>query len=741
MRLKEQEIIEKDIQQLYLGNLRTVEFDLDLPKRGENGSTITWETKDDRFITTEGKVTRPSFGKGDRIIELTATFTYGAVSVQQVYAAKVLEEENDIQIAEVYPINLTKKVGSDFYLPAAAAVRTENNEILSVLIDWEQANCHFEQTGLYEVAGKIRGTAVKCTAQITIKEEITATKPRQKKLRPFSLHQVRLTGDSRLKRAQDQRLQVLLSFDDDQMLYNFRQAAGLDTKGAQPMTGWDSPDSLLRGHTTGHYLSALALCYGAVGDQRVLDKLTYMIAELDKVQRAFEKDARFHYGFLSGYSEEQFDLLEAHVPYPQIWAPYYTLHKIFAGLLDAYVLAGNLKALEVADKLGDWTFQRLSRLTHEERMEMWGIYIAGEFGGMNESLAELARLTGKSEHLQAARFFDNDRLFFPMLQKIDALGALHANQHIPQIIGALKLYELSGEEDYYQITRFFWETVTKRHSYSIGGTGVGEMFQQPDHIGCLLEEDTAESCASYNMLKLTKELFEYEPTREKIDYYERTMFNHILATIDLTSDESTYFMPTNPGGQRTFFPENSCCHGTGLENHFKYGEGIFFEDDGALWINLFISAYLKTVDFDVEIIGDEDRPEQVTIKVNKNKRGSLNIRQPYWSKRMMVWVDGKKQPTQEASYWRLSATSETEITLQFQPEYRFEPSPDQPKIGSLGYGPYILPVLSKKHDLIAIDPMEITKTAKLAFQVGDLQLKPLFDLTDEHYHLYVEKKR
>jgi DUF1680 family protein len=301
-----------------------------------------------------------------------------------------------------------------------------------------------------------------------------------------------------------------------------------------------------------------------------------MIAELNRVQQAFTANQDIHDGFLSAYSEKQFDLLEKFKPYPEIWAPYYTLHKIFAGLLDSYRIAGIDQALTIADKLGDWVYKRLSKLSHEHLKKMWGMYIAGEFGGMNGSLAELYTYTRKETHLQAAKFFDNDRLFFPMEQKIDALGSLHANQHIPQVIGAMKIFSATKEKKYYTIASFFWHSVVQAHLYTIGGTGEGEMFRQPYKIGTYLSDNTAETCASYNMLKLTKALYAYDPDVTYMDYYERAMFNHILSTTDHEGlGASTYFMPTRPGGQKQFDDENSCCHGTGLENHFKYADAVY----------------------------------------------------------------------------------------------------------------------------------------------------------------------
>jgi DUF1680 family protein len=747
-------IIAKDLESLYLGNLRTVEFDLSLPEKGKFGSTFTWHSNDERFITNQGVVTRPEYGKGDRVIPLTVTAKYKEFEASKIYKVNVLEEENDIQIEQIFPVNLQKVVGESFYLPQAVAVKTTNQEIFSHPVVWtDEEELILEKPGNYSFSGQIKDTAYEVTATVSIVLEKPVIPEKHKQIAAFPMKSVRLTNHSMLKEAQDRRLEFLLSVDDNQMLYNFRMASGLSTKGAQEMIGWDSPDSLLKGHTTGHYLSALALCYGATGNKEIYQKLNYMIQELSYVQKAFEKNPAIHSGFLSAYTEEQFDLLEEYTPYPAIWAPYYTLHKLFAGLLDSYRIGGITEGLAIADKLGDWTYHRLNRLPHQQLKKMWSMYIAGEFGGMNESLAQLYEYTGKKEHLKTAKLFDNDRLFFPMEQKIDALGSLHANQHIPQIIGALKIYDQTKEDAYFQIADFFWKSVTSAHIYSIGGTGDGEMFQQPHLIGSKIDEHTAETCASYNLLKLTKELYEYEPTVEKMDYYERTMINHILSSTDHECNGgSTYFMPTSPGSKKGFDVENSCCHGTGLENHFKYGESIFFSNEENLVVNLFVSSRLSdertglTVDMDY----DENEPEKVSFQLTFIDR-AFNVRIPYWSKKIIaVWVNETIiSYTEKDGYLVIEGLNNGDrVSIEFDIHFRLEETPDRKELFSLAYGPYILAVLSDKESFIEFDQSQLETTAlqaikketgTLNFSLNDLFFTPLAKVNEEHYHLYLKK--
>ncbi|WP_018750644.1 beta-L-arabinofuranosidase domain-containing protein [Paenibacillus sanguinis] len=749
------DIVQGDIDTLHLGNLKTVEFDIHLPSTGKNGTRITWKSKDDRWIDGTGKVKQPEYGKGDRVVPLTATFEYGEAQMQKVFEVTILEEKNTIQVQKIFPVEIHQQVNQKFHLPAAVAIQTVSGDILSHAVTWKEGDerC-FSNPGEYKADGQLKDTVYEVGAVMVVGNEVKATRVKTRQLDDIAVQQVQLEGASLLKTAQDRRLQFLLGVNDDQMLYNFRKAAGLDTLEAPAMIGWDSDDSLLKGHTTGHYLSALALSYASTGNEEIHRKLTYMVAELEKVQAAFAADGRYHYGFLSAYSEEQFDLLEKYTRYPEIWAPYYTLHKILAGLLDSYHKAGIEQALTIADKVGDWVYNRLSVLPHEQLKRMWGLYIAGEFGGINESFAELYTYTQKERHLMAAKLFDNDRLFFPMEQQVDALGAMHANQHIPQIVGAFKIFEAAGEQRYYDIAKFFWNSVVDAHIYSIGGTGEGEMFKQPYKIGAHITEHTAETCASYNMLKLTKQLYMYEKDVKYMDYYERTLLNHILATTDQEClGASTYFMPTSPGGQKGYDEENSCCHGTGLENHFKYGESIYFVDDDALYVNLFVPSLLKDEDKGLHVV--QSVPEmfngEVDLRIEALKRAQLKVRKPYWHHGEVV-VTVNQTPVKEVEedgYIVLSQpwSKGDRVSIAFAPELRLEFTPDQGDTASLAFGPYILAAVSEQREYLQL-PVNgenlaahferIPDTNRFTYKQGNIEFAPLAELNHEHYHLYVK---
>lgn len=564
--------------------------------------------------------------------------------------------------------------------------------------------------------------------------------------------EVRLIEGSAFYESQENMLKFLLSVDDDRMLYNFRRASGLDTKGAKPLDGWDAPDGKLRGHTTGHYLSALALCYWSTGNERIKEKAIYIVDVFGECQDSFSGNPDTKEGFLSAYSEEQFDLLEKYTTYPTIWAPYYTLHKILAGLLDCYSLIHYQKALQIAERIGMWAWNRLSRLPHKQLTKMWGLYIAGEFGGMNAAMAELYMITGKEEFLKCARLFDNDNMFGPLTEKKDALGNMHANQHIPQMIGALRLYEATGEKRYFELAEFFWKIVVSSHCYANGGTGEGEIFHESGKIGTFLNEKTIETCASYNMLKLTKELYQYFPDVSYMDYYERTVLNHILATQDEeVTGESTYFFPLGPGMRREFLFENSCCHGTGMESRFKYREGIYFYDDtGDIYINLFIPSKMWWEEKDIFVKQETNRctPEKIRIFIKGSGLNTVKIRIPCWTNEYRIIENGKEitEVPCEKGYLILSRdfSQETEIELEFPYHFQIIRTPDEPEKAAVQYGPYIMAALSEQKEFLRLSFSETGIEKKMMPTEDPLQFEcegyrwiPLCEVGTKAYHTYV----
>lgn len=765
--LTDQQIVEQDAQTLYIGNTGTVEFDLNLPTEGKNGSAVSWQTSDDRWIKTDGTVHMPEYGRGDRNVTLTATLTYGEASATREFTVKVLEQANKIKVKEFFPIEVTVGAGSTYELPMFAAVRTDDDRLISQRINWDDGVEHQAgEPGDVSYHGVIDGSTIEVTGTVhVVDHDPNAPVDAAPKVKALPIDHVRLTGEGFLARNQARRIAYLKTVDDDQLLVEFRTASGLDTKGAPLMIGWDAPDSLLRGHTTGHFISAYALAYAASGDETIKSKLDYVVDSLAEVQRAFAAKPGFHPGFLSAYSERQFDELEKYAPYPTIWAPYYTLHKILAGLIDAYNYAGNETALDVASKVGDWVYDRLSKLPHEQLQNMWSMYIAGEFGGMNESLANLYAITRNPKHLAAARLFDNDRLMVPMRQHVDALGGMHANQHIPQVIGSVKLFEQTGVPYYLEQAKFFYESVTGHHLYALGGTGQGEMFHQPDEIGNLIFENTAESCASYNMLKLAAELYQYFPQAQYGDYYELTTLNHIAATTDhVPEGGSLYFFQTQPGGQKSFDVENSCCHGTGLESHFYYAQGAYYTDADALYVRLYLNGTLDDEAAKLSVHVDDLTPEHVRIDVERLAKSTLRLRVPGWSAGKVavkvngqplgaLVVDAARTDSDELAFTAgalgLASWDGASVELDFEPHMHLAPTPDRPELAAVEWGPYVLAALSESTDYLDVpvdgsDPDAAFEreegTLTFTHKATGLKFVPLEQINEEHYHAYVRVK-
>ena len=512
------------------------------------------------------------------------------------------------------------------------------------------------------------------------------------KAQSFDLKDVRLLdGPFRDAMLRDQK--YLLSIDVDRLLHNFRINAGLPSS-ANPLGGWEAPNIELRGHSLGHYLSACALMYQSSGDNELKSRAERIVAELAKIQEAMPSRG-FHPGYLSAFPEEFFDRVDAR---QRVWAPYYTLHKIMAGLLDVHVVFGNQQALDVLTKLADWVRFRVDRLTEEQQQRALGT----EFGGMNEVLANLYAVTGNPEHLRIARKFDHRAVFDPLARQEDPLNGLHANTQIPKAIGAAREYELTGENRYHDIAAFFWERVALYRSYVIGGHSDGEAFFPVEQFSKHLGAASTETCNTYNMLKLTRHLFSWDPSARTMDFYERGLYNHILASQDPATGMVTYYLPLRPGAFKTFStPDQSfwCCVGTGMENHAKYGETIYFHDNQSLYVNLFIPSELRWKQKGLTVRQETRFPEEdatrLTLKPEKPVKLALKIRYPSWAKSgITLTVNGKAQPVRETpgSYvtvdrqWKNGDTVQVRLPMSLQ----MEAMPDDSNTIALLYGPIVL---------------------------------------------------
>ena len=509
---------------------------------------------------------------------------------------------------------------------------------------------------------------------------------------PFPLAEVRLL-DGLFRDAMLRDQKYLLSLDPDRLLHTFRLNVGLPST-AQPLGGWEEPNCELRGHSLGHYLSALSLMYASTGDARFKQRVDYIVGVLAQCQ-SNSPAAGFHEGYLSAFPESFIDRVEQSKP---VWAPWYTLHKIFAGLLDANRLCGNEQALAVAEKMADWVKFRVDGISPDQMQKS----LDTEHGGMNEALANLYAVTGNTNYLALSAAFNHAKILDPLARGEDRLTGIHANTQIPKIIGATREYEFTGDPKYLTIADTFWDSVALRRSYAIGGHSDHEHFFATNEFDRHLSPETAETCNTYNMLKLTRELFALRPDAAKMDFYERGLYNDILASQDPDSGMMTYFMSLKPGHFKIYStPENSfwCCTGTGMENHAKYADTIYFHTADSLWVNLFIASELTWAEKGVSVRQETKFPKSDTsvlkIKMAAPTTFALKIRHPAWATDgLKISVNGKKQKIQSApgSYatlsreWRDGDTVEIRLPMKLHAEFL----PGTTNEIALLYGPIVL---------------------------------------------------
>jgi hypothetical protein len=516
--------------------------------------------------------------------------------------------------------------------------------------------------------------------------------PQAPRLEAFPLTSVRLL-DGPFLEMQKRGLDYLLSLDPDRLLHTFRLNAGLPTS-ASPYGGWEAPEVELRGHSLGHYLTACALAWEATGDERLRARALAIAAELRRVQLALAARGSSP-GYLSAFPEEFFDRVEAR---KGVWAPYYTLHKILAGLLDVHRVFGDPTALDAAKGMAAWVGLRAKRLSDAQWQEM----LQTEFGGMEESLTALYAVTHDPEHLRLARLFDHRVLFDPLARGEDPLDGLHANTQIPKAIGAERDCEATGEGRYCRVAETFWSKVALLRSYAIGGHSEDEHFFPLAHFSRHLGEATAETCNTYNMLKLTRALFLRDGLPSRIDFYERGLFNHILASNDPATGRVTYFVSMKPGAWRTYSSAESsfwCCVGTGMENPARFGEAIYARAPGALYVNLFLASELAWPEQGLELRQLTRFPQEgrtrLELRLKAPRRFALQLRRPAWAGAgFAVRVNGASQPVSAApsAYaavereWRDGDVVELELPLAL----RAEPMPDDPSVVAFLAGPIVL---------------------------------------------------
>ncbi len=508
------------------------------------------------------------------------------------------------------------------------------------------------------------------------------------KVSSFNLQDVKLL-DSRFKENMERNGKWLLSIDNNRLLHNFRVNAGIKTHAA-PLGGWEELDGELRGHTIGHVLSGLAMMYASTGNIVYKSKADSLVTGLAECQKVLNQD-----GYLSAFPQNFIDRVIAGT---DVWAPWYTLHKIFAGMIDMYLYADNKQALDVVKKMSSWAYKKLTILGPEQLATMEKT----EFGGMIESAYNLYSITGNAEDQKLAELFYHHAVLDPLVKEEDKLNKLHANTQFPKIIGEARGYELTGNQDQKTIAAFFWQAVIKDHTYATGGNSDNEHFNEPGQLAKHMSVRTTESCNTYNMLKLTKHLFTWEPDVKYADYYEQALYNHILGTQDPETGMVSYFMPFKPGSFKVYSsPLNSfwCCVGTGFENHAKYSEAIYFHNDKNLYVNLFIPSELNWEEKNIKITQQTSYPEEpkTTLNISADHPTDLaiQIRYPSWATSgATIKVNGKNILVDQkpGSYISLNRKwkNNDKIEVTYPMQLHLIPTPDDPKKAAIDYGPIVL---------------------------------------------------
>ena len=656
----------------------------------------------------------------------------------------------------------------------------------SLDIEQEQADASRHPAGSsYEVRGFIVGDNTTSNGY-PVRAHVNVVKQAEKPslhpvAQPLPLDKVQLTGDNRLTHNRDLDIDNLLSLDPQQQLYNYYDTYGIPTTDCPVSDGWDSPTTKLKGHGTGHYLSAMAMAYASCQDKPkkalLLSRIALMLNEMrrcqehtfvwsDSLGRYFEardvapeaelrdlkgswkdfdrykQDYRHYgYGYMNAIPPQHCALIEMYRPYNNedwVWAPYYTVHKQLAGLIDIASIiddkAISEKALLIARDMGLWVWNRLHYRTYVKkdgtqaerrerpgnRYEMWNMYIAGEVGGMAESLARLSMMVADKEQrarlLEAATCFDSPAFFDPLARNIDAIRTRHANQHIPMITGALKCYEAGADTYYYHIAQNFWHTIQGRYRYAMGGVGNGEMFRLPYTQMLSMannpEPTLNETCCAYNLAKLTKDLNCFNPDDASyMDYYERLLYNQLVGSVNPNHYQVLYqyavgLDASKPWGNET--PQSTCCGGTGAENHVKYQEAAYFVNDNTLWVGLYLPTTAQWTQKGVTIMQECQWPaEKSTIRFARdattnhtshlsvlNSQFSLKLRVPYWATEGFdVKLNGKSIAThyQPSSYVEipLRKWSEKDVVEVIMPYNRhLDYTPDKLEVaGGQTYSP------------------------------------------------------
>jgi DUF1680 family protein len=588
---------------------------------------------------------------------------------------------------------------------------------------------------------------------------------------PFPMTQVRLRSGP-FKDAMETNRKYLMELPNDRLLHMFRLTAGLPST-AEPLGGWEAPDCELRGHFAGgHYLSACALMYSSAKDEELRSKGNDLVAELAKCQKSN--------GYLGAYSEAFYDRLRKH---EKVWAPYYTYHKIMAGHLDMYAHCGNEQALQTTQRMADWAYDWIMPLSDDELQAIYKV----EYGGMTEVLYNLYAINGQEKYAVLARRFGKNAFFDPLAAREDHLAGLHANTHIPQVIGAARGYEVTADDRYHAIADYFWREVVGQHTYATGGTSDGELWQAPGKLASQLGRASQECCCSYNMLKLSRHIYGWTLDPKVMDYYERVLFNVRLGTQD-QNGMLMYYVPMKPGLWKTFGTEFGafwCCTGTGVEEYAKTNDSIYFHDEDSIYVNLFIGSEVDWPQKGLTLVQDTKFPLKegttLSIRAPKPVKLTLKIRIPYWATQgATIKVNGKVNgeikhvaaaPSSYVQVRRKWKDGDT-VQVSFPMSLHTAPIPDDSTLQAVMYGPLVLAAQMGREGLtekriygesgpddqhekpIAAPQVRVAENAAttkwvervpgetLSFRTvggaNSVDLRPLYQIMDERYSVYLK---
>ncbi len=701
------------------------------------------------------------------------------------------------QIVNTEPVCIETPVGHAPRLPYQLWVTDANGHSEYRQVKWMNTSEATEQAEaspninpvgtIYKVRGFILGdnttpNGYPVSAEVRVME-VTEEERIVPVAKPLPLDAVSIDGENRLTQNRDLDIDQLISLPVKQQLYNYRDTYDLSTEGYPESDGWDSPTTKLKGHGSGHYMSALAFAFASCQDKTKKDILRRNIIEMvdglrecqertfvwneqlgryweardfapeeelktmqgtwadfDRYKQAYRK---YGYGYLNAIPAQHCVLIEMYRAYNNdswVWAPYYSVHKQLAGLIDiaTYIddKAVAKKALLIAKDMGLWVWNRLHYRTYVKsdgrqderrarpgnRYEMWNMYIAGEVGGMAESLARLSEMTGTAEEkahlLEAANYFDSPAFFDPLARNIDAIRTRHANQHIPMVTGALRSYRGNHNPYYYDLAENFWTMIQGRYRYAMGGVGNGEMFRQPYAQMTSMctnasnwghtkhpEPTMNETCCAYNLAKLTKDLNCFTPNDARyMDYYERVLYNQIVGSVNPHKYQTCYqyavgLDASKPWGNET--PQATCCGGTGVENHVKYQEAAYFVNDNTIWVALYLPTTAQWKEKGVTLKQECLWPaEKTTIHLTKGKaRFAVRLRVPYWATEGFdIKLNGKSIAThyQPSSYVEIPIRRWTtkdviEVTMPFTKHIDFGPDKvDDYWLGAFMQGPLVM---------------------------------------------------